>query len=93
MHTFGGKEFTIKFPVQKRSNDNENELSNIANDDDECIVEIEGDIKGIGKESLELYLGSAKRSGGGDIKEIDLEANPPRVIFRDTEGKLFIFFV
>ena len=92
MHTFGGKEFTIKLPVQKRSNDNENELSNIANDDDECIVEIEGDIKGIGKESLELYLENTKRSGGGDIEEIDLEANPPRVIFCDPEGKLCIVY-
>ena len=83
----------MKFPVQKKKmNDNRGEACNTSNASHQNIVEIEGDIKSIGKESLELYLENTKRSGGGDIEEIDLEANPPRVIFCDPEGKLCIVY-
>ena len=91
MHTFGGKEFCIKFPVQEKSNDSESELSAISNADNKCIVEIEGDIGGLTKDSLELYLESAKKSGGGDVETIDLDANPPRVVFIDPEGNYVRF--
>ena len=90
MHTFGGKEFCIKFPVQKKSNDNESEFSTNSNTDNKCIVEIEGDIGGLTKDSLELYLESAKKSGGGDVETIDLDANPPRVVFIDPEGSYLL---
>ena len=93
MHTFGGKEFSIKFPVQKKSNNSESELSANSNADNKCIVEIEGDIGGLTKDSLELYLENTKRSGGGDVETIDLDANPPRVIFCDPEGKIVYFFL
>ena len=53
------------------------------------IVEIYGDIGGVSKDVLEMYLENRKRSGGGAIKEIDLQANPPRIVFDDAEGKLF----
>jgi len=40
----------------------------------------------LGKESLEMYLENTRRSGGGEIKELNLDANPPQVIFCDSEA-------
>lgn len=57
----------------------------------ENVVEIHGDIEGLGEESLKMYLESRKRSGGGDIQEIYLKSNPPRIVFDDPEGKSYIF--
>ena len=51
-------------------------------------VEIHGDVGGVGNDTLVIYLESKKRSGGGDIREIDLEGNPPSVVFDDPEGRL-----
>ena len=52
------------------------------------IVEIYGNIGEVSEDALEMYLENRKRSGGGDIKEIHLQENPPRIVFDDMEGKL-----
>ena len=89
VHMFDGKKFLLKFPVQKNEKVVEDdEYSSASNVVPENIVEIHGDIKGLGKDSLEMYLENTKRSGGGEIEILDLDVTPPRVIFRDAEGKL-----
>ena len=94
VHTFDGKEFLFKFPVQKNESLGEDsESSRTANAEPRNIVEIHGDIKGLGKDSLELYLENTGRSGGGEIEKINLDATPPRVIFRDAKGNLCSIFV
>ena len=90
MHKVDGREFHVTFPVQKKSNNSESELSTNSNADNKCIVEIEGDIGGLTKDSLELYLENTKRSGGGDVETIDLDANPPRIVFIDPEGSYLL---
>ena len=50
-------------------------------------VEIYGNVGDVGKDTLVMYLESEKRSGGGDIKEANLEGNPPSVVFDDPGGK------
>ena len=73
---------------QKESKENDDESSSDSNIEHTNIVEIHGDIGDLGKESLEMYLENTRLSGGGDIKEINLDAAPPRVIFCDPAGKL-----
>ena len=68
-------------------------LSNKSNVMRTNIVEIHGDITGLEKESIEMYLENTRRSGGGDIEEINLDATPPRVTFRDPEGNFAVFCV
>ena len=50
------------------------------------IVEIHGDIAGLETESLETYLEDTKVSGGGKLEEVQFDATPPQVAFRDPEG-------
>ena len=93
VHTFGGKEFLLVFPLQKNEREGKDDKSSkLSKVEPGNIVEIHGDIKGLGKDSLEMYLENAKRSGGGKIEKVNLDATPPRVIFRDTEGKLYLMF-
>ena len=94
MHIFNGKQFHFKFPVvvkEKLSNEEHSGACEISSEDCNNIVEIHGDITGLGKESLEMYLESRKRSGGGEIKEMNMDANPPWVAFLESEGKASIF--
>ena len=89
MHTFEGKEFLLKFPVQRNEREGEeDEASRIPKLELGNIVEVHGDIKGLGKESLQMYLENTKRSGGGEIEKLNLDVAPPRVTFRDAEGKV-----
>ena len=91
MHKLRGKEFCCKLPTQKaESKKAEVGMSNISNVDLGNIVEIHGDIAGLGKDSLRMYLESTERSGGGKIEEINLDATPPQVIFRYPEGRFCI---
>ena len=95
VHTFDGKEFHFKVPVLKteekeRDCSSSNEFNSSSSKN---IVEIHGDITGLGKDSLEMYLESRKRSGGGEIREMNLDANPPWVEFRESEGRACIFYL
>ena len=55
-------------------------------------VEIHGEIGNISAESLELYLESTKRSGGGPIEKMDLKASPALVTFKEAAGKKLMKF-
>ena len=94
VHTFAGKEFCLKVPVlRKEEKERDSSLPNVFNSyDSKNVVEIHGDITGLGKESLEMYLESRKRSGGGEIKEMNIDANPPWVEFLESEGNAGIFY-
>ena len=83
MHVIDGKKFNCQFPQRK----NEECSGTSRSYDGENVVEIHGDIQGLGKEVLEMYLESTKRSGGGQIEEMHLAANPPRVVFCDVGGE------
>ena len=87
VHKFEDKEFLLKFPVSE-----DDESSSISNVEPGNIVEIHGDIKGLGMESLQMYLENTKRSGGGEIEKLNMDVTPPRVIFCDAEGKLCCMF-
>ena len=94
VHMFDGKKFLLKFPVQKsESVVEDDEHSSASNVEPENIVEIHGDIRGLGMESLQMYLENTNRSGGGMIEKVDWDATPPRVVFRDAEGKLCIMYL
>ena len=49
-------------------------------------VVINGDVSKASKDALEMYLENTKRSGGGELEEIDLDADPPTVTFVHGEG-------
>ena len=87
---FNGMEFHFKFPVavkQKLNNEEVGGSCKISSEDCDNVVEIHGDIRSLGKESLEMYLENTKRSGGGVVKEMNFDANPPWVAFLESEGK------
>ena len=87
VHSVDGNEFHLKVPVFKKEDDKRNDISpSISNSGNKTVLEIHGDIASLGKESLEMYLENTRRSGGGEIKELNLDANPPQVIFCDSEG-------
>ena len=85
-----GKEFSVKFPVGKKEKNLNEEKDDIGRREGN-IVEIHGDITGLGKDSLEMYLENEKRSGGGEIKELNMDAKPPWVEFLESEGRACIF--
>ena len=76
---------------QKKRNESSDHSFNKSNVMRTNIVEIHGDIAGLEKDSLEMYLENERRSGGGEIEEINLDATPPQVIFRDPEGNCAVF--
>ena len=88
MHTFDGKEFWFKAPVlKKEEKEGDNSASNVLNSScSKNMVEIHGDITSLSMDILELYLENKTRSGGGEITELNLDANPSYVIFCDSEG-------
>ena len=89
VHSYHGKEFHLKFPAEREEREEiDISPSNISKKVPGNIVEIYGDINGLRKESLQMYLENTKRSGGGEIEEVNFDVSPPRVIFRDAEGKL-----
>ena len=89
MHTYLGKSFSFKFPIHKEKEGNDDGSSSISNMQPANVVEIVGDIRSLGKETLKFYLETTERSGGGKIEEIILDTTPPRVIFCNAEGKLY----
>ena len=88
VHTFDGKEVCVKVPVlKKKEKEGDSSSHNVFNSSgSKNIVEIYGDITCLSKDMLELYLENKKRSGGGEIQEMNLGANPSWVIFCDSEG-------
>ena len=93
VHTIDGKEFHLKVPVLKKEEKEEDTKSlNMFNSDCQNIVEIHGNIEELGKDFLEMYLESKKRSGGGEIQEMKFDASPPSVVFCDNEGKSYVQF-
>ena len=95
VHMLNGKQFYFKFPAvmkEKVNNEEDSGSYKISNEDCENVVEIHGDVGGLGMESLEMYLENSKRSGGGEIKEMNLDANPPWVAFLESKGKANMFF-
>ena len=92
VHSVDGKEFHLKVPVlKKEEREKDNIAPSMSNSGSKNILEIHGDITGIGKESLEMYLESRKRSGGGAIKDMNMDAIPPWVEFHESEGKACMF--
>ena len=92
VHSVDGKEFHLEVPVLKKEEREKDSISpNTSNSGSKNVVEIHGDITGIGKESLEMYLENTKRSGGGEIKDMNMGANPPWVEFHESEGKACMF--
>ena len=91
-HTFSGEKFHFKFPVAKEERkmnmERDSRRDTISNSDFGKTVEVHGEVGGLRKEHLLLYLESAKVSGGGKIKKINLDAHPPWVVFHDPRGKL-----
>ena len=95
VHMLNGKQFYFKFPAvmkEKVNNEEDSGSCKVSNEDCENVVEIHGDVGGLGKESLEMYLENAKRSGGGEIKKMNLDATPPWVVFHKSEGKASILY-
>ena len=93
VHSYRGKEFHLKFPVEKKEREEiDMASSSISKEEPGNIVEVHGDINGLGKESLQMYLENTKRSGGGEVAEVNLDVSPPQVIFHDAEGKLCRMF-
>ena len=97
LHKVDGKHFYAMRPKQKEDNKEENDKS-VSGVEHGKMVEIHGDIEGLSKDSLVVYLESTRRSGGGVIDEIDLLANPPRIVFADSKGilhriKSYVLFI
>ena len=94
VHSVDGNEFHLKFlALKKEVKEGDGSASNLLNSScNKNIVEIHGDITSLGKESLEIYLESKKRSGGGEITEMNLDANPPWVVFQESEGDAYMFY-
>ena len=90
LHTSDSSDFQFEFPVQqKKTTLNGDQLSKKSNVENKNIVEIHGNIGGMDRESLEKYLENTRLSGGGEIKEIDWDSTPPRVLFNDPEGNVY----
>ena len=91
VHKFSGKTFHLQFPVVKKLRrvdiEKDDGSCSISNSDCGNVVEIYGDIEGLWEQFLEMYLESTRRSGGGEIETLKLNANPPCVVFRDCKGK------
>ena len=93
-HTHKGKESHPTHPLHMEgTNRTKVLLSSNSNARHGNVVEIHGDLRGLEKESIEMYLENTRRSGGGEVKEIDWDATPPRVIFRDPEGDYALCFI
>ena len=60
---------------------------------EEPMVKISGVTQNISEETLELYFENTKRSGGGEIKSIDMFPSMQAAIitFEDTAGKIIHF--
>ena len=90
---FSEKMFQMKFPAVEEEKKMDVEKNNDAciSSNSNCgnIVEIYGDIGDFGNDILEMYLESPRRSGGGEIEKLKLDANPPYVVFRDIKGKFY----
>ena len=80
------------FPVLKKEEKGKDSTPRMFNAGSKNILEIHGDIAGLGKESLEMYLENMKRSGGGEIKEMTIDTNPPRIAFQESEGEACMFY-
>ena len=81
------------FPVLKKEEEGKDSTSpSIFNSGSKTILEIHGDITGLGMESLEMYLENAKRSGGGQIKEMTIDTNPPWIAFQESAGEACMFY-
>ena len=89
LHKIDDKQIYAMHPKQEEDNKEENDKS-VSGVEHGKMVEIHGDIEGLSKDSLLVYLESTRRSGGGVIDEIDLLANPPRIVFADSEGILHL---
>ena len=87
LHNISGKEIHAK-PLAQRENEKMEGGQLVSKVDYGKTVEICGDIAGLSKDALTVYLESRKGSGCGHIKDIDMTTNPPKAIFEDSEGNL-----